>query len=200
MAVSTSCGNATTRHNKSLNRSGGWARNVKSTSLAAARLRQALCDFYIPMLPVNMDDTMKPTSGLVLAASLLAALCSGCNSQASPTISSNRDAPDGTAETERVDFAKEVLPILERSCFPCHGPEMSPVSMAGFRVDLREHTVDQGKIVPGDPDESPLIKRLIAKQDSKRMPPLKSDNPQLNAEQIDLLKRWIEEGASYGTQ
>ena len=57
-----------------------------------------------------------------------------------------------------------------------------------------------GKIVPGDPDESLLIKRLITKQDSKRMPPLKSDNPQLNAEQIDLLKRWIKEGATFGTQ
>lgn len=72
--------------------------------------------------------------------------------------------------------------------------------MAGFRVDLREHAVDRGKIVPGDPDESLLIKRLITKQEKKRMPPLKSDNPQLNAEQIDLLKRWIKEGANFGTQ
>lgn len=72
--------------------------------------------------------------------------------------------------------------------------------MAGFRVDLQEHAVGRGKIVPGDPDESLLIKRLITKQDSKRMPPLKSDKPQLNSEQIDLLKRWIQEGANFGTQ
>lgn len=159
------------------------------------------------MLPVNLDNTMRPDSDLVLAAIFLVALCSGCNSeaakdfaQASPTISPGSDESGGTAETERVDFAQDVLPILERSCFPCHGPNMSPLSMAGFRVDLQEHAVGRGKIVPGDPDESLLIKRLIAKQDSKRMPPLKSDNPQLNTEQIELLKRWIKEGASYGTQ
>jgi hypothetical protein len=152
------------------------------------------------MLPVDTDDLMNPAFGLMLAASLFAAMCSGCNSQASPTFFSNSDVPDGAAEPERVDFVKEVVPILERSCFPCHGPEMSPLSMAGFRVDLREHTVKQGRILPGDPDESPLIRRLITKQDSKRMPPPASDNPQLSAQQIDLLKRWIKEGASYGTQ
>lgn len=138
---------------------------------------------------------IKPVLGLVLAAIFLVALCSGCNSDKAKDASNA--AP---AETRRVDFAQEVLPILERSCFPCHGPKMSPVSMAGFRVDLQEHAVGRGKIVPGDPDESLLIKRLITKQDSKRMPPLKSDKPQLNSEQIDLLKRWIQEGANFGTQ
>lgn len=159
------------------------------------------------MQPENVDYLMKPTSGLVLAAGFLVVFCLGCNSEAAndvsqtaPTMSSNSDEPAGTDETERVDFTREVLPILERSCFPCHGPEMSPLSMAGFRVDLQEHAVGQGKIVPGDPDESLLIKRLITEQDSKRMPPLKSDNPQLSAEQIDLLRRWIKEGANFGTQ
>jgi len=77
---------------------------------------------------------------------------------------------------------------------------MSPVSMAGFRVDLREHSVGREKIIPGDPDASILIKRLITQEDSERMPPLKSDNPQLSNEQIDLLKRWIKEGARYNAQ
>ena len=141
---------------------------------------------------------MKPDCGLLLAASLLVAMCSGCNSQAVPTISSNEASVN--AKTDPVDFALEVLPILDRSCYPCHGPKMSPVSMAGFRVDLEEHAVGRGKIMPGDPDGSLLIQRVITTEDSKRMPPLKSDNPQLSAEQIDLLKHWIKEGASYGTQ
>lgn len=156
--------------------------------------------------PVQLDYMMKSNSGLVLAASTLVALCSGCNSeaakefsQAGPASSASSDEPGGTAETERVEFAQEVLPILERSCFPCHGPTMSPVSMAGFRVDLQEHAVGRGKIVPGDPDASLLIERLITKQDSKRMPPPKADKPQLSAEEIDLLKRWIKEGANFGT-
>ena len=72
--------------------------------------------------------------------------------------------------------------------------------MAGFRVDLREHAVGRQKIVPGDPDESPLIKRLITAEDAERMPPLKSDNPQPSNEQLELIKRWIKEGASYGAQ
>ena len=65
--------------------------------------------------------------------------------------------------------------------------------MAGFRVDLREHAVGRQKIVPGDPDESPLIKRLITAEDAERMPPLKSDNPQPSNEQLELIKRWIKE-------
>jgi len=146
------------------------------------------------MLPTNVYSMMNPSEEIILAASLLVTLCCGCNSQTPPTT------PDDTAETQRVDFAKEIFPILERSCFPCHGPKMSPVSMAGFRVDLQEHAVGRGKIVPGDPDGSPLIKRLLTEQESKRMPPPKSDNPQLNAQQIDLLKRWIKEGASFGAQ
>ena len=152
------------------------------------------------MLPLNINNMMSHTFRLILAASTLAVLCSGCDSQPSPVSSSYSNQPNGDAETDHVDFAKEILPILERSCFPCHGPNMSPVSMAGFRVDLREHAVGREKIIPGDPDESPLIKRLITGEDSERMPPLKSDNPQLSNEQIDLLKRWIKEGASYDTQ
>ncbi|MGB4737021.1 MAG: c-type cytochrome domain-containing protein [Fuerstiella sp.] len=152
------------------------------------------------MLPLNIDNMMSHTSRLILAASMLAAFFSGCDSQRSPTSSSYSDQPNGDAETEQVDFAKEILPILERSCFPCHGPKMSPVSMAGFRVDLREHAVGREKIIPGDPDESLFIKKLITGENSERMPPLKSDNPQLSNEQIELLKRWIKEGASYDTQ
>lgn len=159
------------------------------------------------MLPVNLDNMMKPTFGWVLTVSVLIGLCSGCDSEAAkvpsetdPTFSSNSDDPGGTVETVRVDFTREVLPILERSCFPCHGPEMSPVSTAGFRVDLEEHAVGRGKIVPGSPDESLVIKRLVTKEDSKRMPPLKSDKPQLTAEQVDLLKQWVKEGASFGTK
>lgn len=147
-----------------------------------------------------MDNTMTPDSGLALAAIFLITMCSGCSSEASRTNSPNSEEASGNTEAERVDFAQHILPILQRSCFPCHGPNMSPVSMAGFRVDLQEHAVGRAKIVPGDPDESALVKRLITKQDSKRMPPLKSDNPQLNDEEIELLKRWIKEGASYGTQ
>lgn len=138
----------------------------------------------------------KPVTGLALAASLLAASFAGCDFKTPPKVST-RDVYE-TPGAARVDFSREVLPILERSCFPCHGPERDPLS-AGFRLDLEEHAVGGGKIVPGDPDGSLLIKRLITKQDSKRMPPLKSDNPQLTDVHIDLLKRWVKEGASYDT-
>ena len=183
-------------------------RQLKSMSFVRVRLLQTQSEFFNPRLLVNFDDPMKLTSGLVWTAIFFVALCSGCNSDAAkefpsvaPTISADVDESSATAaETEQVDFAQDILPILERGCFPCHGPEMNPLSMAGFRVDLREDAVGRGKIIPGDPDESLLIKRLTTKLDSKRMPPLKSDNPQLNAEQIELLKRWIKAGANYGTE
>lgn len=140
-------------------------------------------------------------SDLLVFVAICSVLCSGYSSDVSSDVSQTASATgsgnDGSDEPARVDFAGEVLPIFERSCYPCHGPKMSPMSSAGFRVDLREQAVGRGNIVPGQPDESPLIKRLTTKEDSKRMPPVKADNPQLTSEQVDLLKRWIKEGANY---
>lgn len=100
---------------------------------------------------------------------------------------------------DKVDFAREVLPILSNHCLLCHGPdqESKEAKAAGFRLDLREEAVDFEMIVPGDPDASPVIDVLTTKKASRRMPPLDSVKPQLKPEQIETLRKWIAQGAEY---
>ncbi|MEM6258573.1 MAG: PSD1 and planctomycete cytochrome C domain-containing protein [Planctomycetota bacterium] len=105
-------------------------------------------------------------------------------------------AVDGEA---KVDFAREVLPILSNHCYLCHGPDQdsAEAKRAGFRLDIREEAVDWEMIIPGDPDASPVIEVLVTDKASRRMPPLDSVKQQLKPEQVETLKRWIAEGAEY---
>lgn len=109
-------------------------------------------------------------------------------------------AAEKPAEAQaKVDFAREVLPILSNQCFHCHGPDQDSkeAKAAGFRLDLREEAVDFEMIIPGDADASPVIDVITTKKAKRRMPPIDSGKPQLSAEQVDILRRWINEGAEY---
>ena len=97
-----------------------------------------------------------------------------------------------------VDFQREVRPMLSANCFACHGPDESSRE-ADLRLDERADAVrlrddDYQVIVPGDPEASELIFRI--EDDFDPMPPEKHGHA-LSAEQIDVLRRWIEEGAEY---
>lgn len=94
----------------------------------------------------------------------------------------------------KVGFNAQIRPILS-NCFACHGPDEKKRS-ARLRLDVRESAVENGTIVPGKPDESELIKRVMAHGD-EIMPPPESKKPPLSAKEIALLRRWIEEGAAY---
>src|SRR5437868_4171657 len=97
---------------------------------------------------------------------------------------------------DKVDYNRDVLPILSSSCFRCHGPDES-ARKAKLRLDVRASAVDQKKdIAPGKSDESELIARIISDDDEERMPPPKV-GPKLTADQIATLRRWIDEGARY---
>src|SRR5437016_4869660 len=94
-----------------------------------------------------------------------------------------------------VSFDRDIRPILSDNCFVCHGPDETD-RQANLRLDLRAIAVkpaESGKaaIVPGKPDDSELIKRVISTDDSVRMPPLKGKHKPLTPVQVDLLKRWI---------
>ena len=116
------------------------------------------------------------------------------------------DAPEpapaaAVAPADRVDFARDVRPILSDRCFTCHGPDgaarSSPLrfdSEAGAHVEL-----DSGglAIVAGDPDSSVLLHRVTADPDDwSRMPPAEAGDP-LTAEQVEILRRWIAQGAEW---
>ena len=96
---------------------------------------------------------------------------------------------------QRIDFNRDIRPILSNHCFACHGPDANKRE-AGLRLDVPRLALDQNAIVPGDVQASKLIQRIRHEQLDKRMPPIETKNP-LTTEEIDLLDRWISSGAKY---
>lgn len=98
-----------------------------------------------------------------------------------------------------VDFIRDVRPILARNCYECHGPD------EGHRKgDLRLDTAagafaknkDSTAFVARNVEESEAFQRIISTDDSERMPPPKSGKT-IPPEQVEILKRWIEQGAPW---
>ncbi len=102
-----------------------------------------------------------------------------------------------SAAEPELDFNRDVRPILSDKCFFCHGPDEHERG-ADLRLDTAEGALaDLGgyaAIVPGDPEESEFMYRILDKDDP--MPPEKSHKT-LKPEEIDILRRWIEQGAEY---
>lgn len=101
------------------------------------------------------------------------------------------------ARPQGVDFNRDVRPILSENCFSCHGQDAAK-RKANLRVDERQAAIDGGAIVPKNPAESELIKRIFSTEAKTQMPPAKS-NRRLTADQKKLLEQWIREGAPYAT-
>jgi hypothetical protein len=103
-------------------------------------------------------------------------------------------------EENPVDFRSDIRPILTNKCFQCHGPDEA-TREGGLRLDLAESAwgeADSGEraIVPGDPDDSELVRRILAEDDFERMPPPETKNP-LTEREKELLIRWIRSGAEF---
>ena len=100
-----------------------------------------------------------------------------------------------------VDFQRDVRPILADACFACHGPDAS-ARQANLRLDTREGAfADRGGyqvIVPGSAAESRLYQRVSHPQEVARMPPPSADR-RPSAEQIEVLRRWIDQGAEWSS-
>lgn len=104
----------------------------------------------------------------------------------------------GGNPTDKIDFNRDIRPILSDKCFFCHGPDENH-RKARLRLDTRSGAVDDGEVVvPGKSADSELFRRLITAEEFERMPPKKSGKT-LKAEEITLIRRWIDEGAEYQT-
>jgi mono/diheme cytochrome c family protein len=101
-----------------------------------------------------------------------------------------------TALAAPVDFAHEVRPIFEKHCFECHGPEKQK---SGFRLDHKPEALAGGDehapdIVPGKSGDSPLY-HFITGDDPKLVMPPKGKGDPLSAEEIAVIKQWLDQGA-----
>src|SRR5437773_9243339 len=95
-----------------------------------------------------------------------------------------------------VEFNRDIRPILSNNCYVCHGPDNN-LRKAKLRLDRPQdaQAVRGGSsvLVPGRPAESELWRRITSADPAERMPPKKS-NKELTKGQMDLLRRWIEQG------
>ena len=97
-----------------------------------------------------------------------------------------------------IDFNREVRPILSDNCFSCHGPD-DKQRMAGLRLDtLNGISASPGVIVAGSRRDSKLYQRISAKEPARRMPPASSGHS-LTEAQIELVGKWIDEGAKWSS-
>jgi hypothetical protein len=106
----------------------------------------------------------------------------------------------GFAFGTEVDFNRDIRSILSENCYACHGPDDSK-RKAKLRLDKQEDAFKPAKsgefaIVPGDLSKSELVRRITTSDEDDRMPPAKSGK-HLTPQQIELLRRWIEQGAKW---
>src|SRR5215471_7835743 len=97
----------------------------------------------------------------------------------------------------KVDFEKDVQPILAQKCHACHGEE---IQQSGLRLDKRQNALrggDYGPVInPGNSAESKLIRRLVNGDGGLQMPPTGA----LSDEEIGILRAWIDQGAEFRTE
>jgi hypothetical protein len=96
---------------------------------------------------------------------------------------------------EMLQFNRDIRPILSEFCFSCHGPDGNH-RQGDLRLDLADDAMSRRILVPGDPHASELIARIESIDDSIAMPP-PSTKKSLRDDQKRLLRRWIEQGATY---
>ncbi len=132
---------------------------------------------------------IKRLAGLLPGICLLLWACGG---------ESNRDH----SIPETISYNLHIRPILSENCFACHGPDANKRE-AGLRLDreadalsaLKEQP-DRHALVPGNPEASEAYQRILSTDKNERMPP-PSSNLSLTDTQIQLIKKWIRQGAEY---
>ncbi|MBX3416904.1 MAG: DUF1553 domain-containing protein [Pirellulaceae bacterium] len=105
--------------------------------------------------------------------------------------------------SKAISFQRDILPILSNHCFLCHGPDQG-TNESGLRLDLADEALgplpsddDNRAIWAGHPERSEIIERIESDDEGLKMPPHDGHIPALNAEQIELVKEWIRQGAHY---
>jgi len=122
---------------------------------------------------------------LLIAGALLAAKAQAASQAAAEA---RQVTPGGS-----VVFATQIRPILASRCYPCHGPD---IQQHGLRMDSLQGLLTGGMngkvVIPANSHESHIVRRLLGLE----QPQMPYGGPPLPPEQIDLIRKWIDEGAS----
>ncbi|QDT09232.1 Planctomycete cytochrome C [Planctomycetes bacterium K23_9] len=112
------------------------------------------------------------------------------------TIGATSGLSNSAAQESKVDFIKDVQPILAKKCFACHGPDEAE---GGLRFTSKEAAfaeTESGEhaLVSGDVEASALIARITTDDEFERMPP---EGDAVSPEEVETLTRWIQQGAKW---
>jgi hypothetical protein len=125
----------------------------------------------------------------------------GAPAGSKPALPTAAAAAAPPPHADAVDFARDVRPVLERSCVGCHGPQRA---RSHFRVDSRDALLKGGDtgeaaVVPGHSDRSPLLRYVSGPGGDLEMPPPdKRDKfTPLSAREVQLLRAWIDQDAAW---
>src|SRR5436190_11240392 len=102
---------------------------------------------------------------------------------------------------QSVEFNRDIRPILSDKCFTCHGPDAAN-RKTKLRLDIESGAkIELGNgryaIVPGDPAQSELVRRVASNDAAVRMPPAYAGRAALQDREIELIRRWISQGARW---
>ncbi|MBI3836481.1 MAG: PSD1 domain-containing protein [Planctomycetia bacterium] len=140
---------------------------------------------------MNRSPNLKTVARVLARGCVLLALASWSLSRA--------DAADPET-VELVDYNRDIRPIFSDHCYACHGPDQGKLQ-AGLRLDRKEDALtalESGgfAIVPHQASDSKLIARVMTADEDERMPP-KESGPRLKPDQIEKLRKWVEQGAAW---
>lgn len=105
-----------------------------------------------------------------------------------------------SAADDKINFSRDILPLLSENCFQCHGPDEANRE-AGLRLDKHDAAItklESGRaaVVPGKSENSELFQRIVSSDADVKMPPPDSGKKLTDA-QIGLIKKWIDSGAEW---
>ena len=104
------------------------------------------------------------------------------------------------SEVSKISFNRDVRPILSENCYACHGPDANSRE-AELRLDIeanafRPHGEFEAAIIRGDPENSPVYKRITSTLKSEIMPPVDS-HKSLSTDEMEVIRDWIAQGAEW---
>ena len=108
----------------------------------------------------------------------------------------SKDKP-AAGKPRKVDFVREIQPILEYNCVGCHREGEAKEHGGGYQLDIKEKALKGRRIKPGDYEGSSVWESMILPLDDEEVMPPKEKEQRPTKEEIELVALWIEQGASW---